>query len=90
MESVEVLAVEIKQYTDDKVTTLVSRVMGQPIEAQAKKTRNISSGLKLNKETFFENLKGAGYPFYEDSLISFKKRNLDPYSEPKDFIKDSN
>lgn len=74
MESVEILAVEIKQYTDDKVTTLVSRVIGQSIEAQTKKARISSAGPRLNKETFFENLEGAGIPFY-DELFAFLEEN---------------
>ena|GEM_PF-473821 len=85
MESVEILAVEIKQYTDDKVTTLVSRVIGQSIEAQTKKARITSSGPKLNKETFFEKLEGAGQPFYEEFFDSIQEKGFKPLFGTKGF-----
>ena len=85
MESVEILAVEIKQYTDDKVTTLVSRVIGQSIDAQTKKARITSTRPKLNKETFFEKLEGAGQPFYEKFFDFIQEKGFKPLLGTKGF-----
>jgi hypothetical protein len=69
METTEVLALEIRQYVDDKTgtKTLVPKIMGHsrftiPIEPQ------------LNEKTFFENLDDVGVEFYQE-LINFANEN---------------
>ena len=59
MESVEILAVEIKQYTIDDIKTLVSRVIGQV----AKKVP-ITNDPNLNLPKFCENLDEIGKEFF--------------------------
>ena len=58
MESIEILAVEIKQYSkdDDEDKTLVPRIIGQSIEAQSKKAKRTGGEPILDKRAFFENL----------------------------------
>lgn len=69
IESTEVLALEIKQFTDDATgtKTLVPRLMGQtriitPIEPE------------LVETTFFENLDNVGVEFFQE-LINFANEN---------------
>lgn len=76
MESVTILAVEIKQYTKDDTRTLVSRVIGQSIEAQSKKTERIGAGPVLDKDTFFENLDQYGKEFFQKLFKITKKQGL--------------
>ncbi|EKF85267.1 hypothetical protein [Methanobacterium formicicum] len=85
MESVEILAVEIKQYTSEGITTVVPRVIGQSIEAQTKKSRVTSSGPKLNNETFFKNLEGPGVPFYEEFFDFIQEKGFKPLFGTKGF-----
>jgi len=73
MESVEILAVEVKQYVKEGITTLVPRVIGQSIEAQTKKAR-AQAKPKLNEKTFFDTLDGEGKTFYEE-FFEFSKQN---------------
>lgn len=70
---VEILAVEIKQYANEGITTLVPRVIGQSIEAQTKKAR-AQAKPKLTEETFFESLDEEGNKFYEE-FFEFSKQN---------------
>ncbi len=74
MESVTILAVEIKQYTKDETKTLVSRIIGQSIEAQSKKSGRTGSDPVLDKNTFFENLDSCGKDFFE-ILFDFARQN---------------
>ena len=76
MESVEILSVEIKQYTKDDVTTLVSRVIGQSIEAQSKKSSRTGGEQVLDKKTFFENLTEPGKEFFDKLFRFTKQENL--------------
>lgn len=57
MNPAEVLAVEIKEYIDgeDKIKTLVPRVIGQTMEAQSKKGVRPSDPV-LDEESFMENI----------------------------------
>lgn len=71
IESTEVLALEIKQYTDNTTSTktLVPRLMGQ--------TRIITPfEPELTESTFFENLDEVGVEFYQELLDFADKNNL--------------
>jgi len=72
---VEILAVEIKQYAIEGITTLVPRVIGQSIEAQTKKSGTPigSTGPTLDEKTFYDNLDSEGKKFYEE-LFQFSKQ----------------
>lgn len=67
MDKTEVLGVEIKQYAanDEKIKTLVSRVVGQTVEAQSKKGKGFKDPY-LTNETFFENLDKNGSYFFKE------------------------
>lgn len=67
MNKSEVLGVEIRQYQakDEKIRTLVSRVIGQTIEAQIKK-RAEPVGPIITEESFFENLDQHGKNFFQE------------------------
>ncbi len=67
MNKPEVLGIEIKQYTanEEKIRTLVSRVIGQTVEAQTKK-RQKNQDPYLTKETFLENLDQYGKNFFKE------------------------
>lgn len=69
-ESIEVLAVEIKQYIDDMTgtKTLVPRLLGHP------KERIIYFEPFLNEKTFYNNLDEIGVEFYQE-LIHFADNN---------------
>lgn len=71
METIEILAVEIKQYAKEGITTLVPRVVGQSIEAQSKKARGRASPV-LDEKTFFEKLDHEGKKFFGE-LFKFIK-----------------
>lgn len=73
MEPVEILAVEVKQYAKEGVTTLVPRVIGQSIEAQTKKAR-AQVKPKLTEGTFFESLDEVGTNFYQE-FFEFSRQN---------------
>lgn len=75
MEPVEILAVEVKQYAKEGVTTLVPRVIGQSIEAQTKKAR-AQIKPKLTEETFFESLDEVGNNFYQEFFEFSAQNNL--------------
>lgn len=53
MNKSEVLGVEIKQYQaeDEKIRTLVSRIIGQTVEAQIKKGKNVQIIYSLKKSS---------------------------------------
>ena len=74
MDPAEVLAVEIKQYVDNdnKIKTLVPRVIGQTSEAQMKK--RVERAPLLTQKTFFENLDQYGKDFFE-VLFDFARQN---------------
>lgn len=76
MESITILAVEIKQYIKDDTKTLVSRVIGQSIEAQSKKTGRTVNEPILDKNTFFDNLDPYGNEFYQKLFKIIKKHDL--------------
>jgi len=76
MESVEILAVEIKQYTKDDDKTLVPRVIGQSIEAQTKKSRRTGGEPLLDTKTFFEKLDPIGNEFFLKLFKFIKKEQL--------------
>jgi vacuolar-type H+-ATPase subunit F/Vma7 len=76
MESVTILAVEIKQYAKDDIKTLVPRVIGQSIETQSKKTERIGNPSILDEDTFFENLDQYGKEFYQKLFNFTKKQDL--------------
>jgi len=72
MQSTEVLALEIKQYTDDTTgtRTLVPRLMGHsriitPFEPE------------LSESTFFENLDDVGVEFYHELMDFANENNLE-------------
>lgn len=75
MNKSEVLGVEIKQYQaeDEKIRTLVSRIIGQTVEAQIKKGKKRPDHL-LTEEKFFENLDQYGKNFFRE-LFKFKDDN---------------
>ena len=56
MDPAEVLAVEIKQYVGQGLTTLVPRVVGQTAEAQQKKTVTSTNSRQWDEESFFQEL----------------------------------
>jgi hypothetical protein len=56
MDPVEVLAVEVKQYVGQGLSTLVPRVLGQTAQAQAKKARSAPQGKLWNEASFLEAL----------------------------------
>lgn len=72
MNKSEVLGIEIKQYQaeDEKIKTLVSRVIGQTVEAQIKKGKGPVEPL-LTEEKFFEKLDQHGKNFFHE-LFKFK------------------
>ena len=69
IESIEVLAVEIKQYTDDTsgTKTLVPRLVGHS-------RSTIPFEPELSETTFFDNLDDVGVEFYRE-LINFADEN---------------
>ncbi len=73
----EVLAVEIKQYVADeeKIRTLVSRVIGQTVEAQTRKG-NTSKEPLLTDEKFIENLDQYGKNFFKELLKFSQEKGL--------------
>ncbi|MDO9044798.1 MAG: hypothetical protein Q7U35_05760 [Methanobacteriaceae archaeon] len=77
MDSIEILAVEIKQYKQNNESILVSRVIGQSIEALSRKSRKTGGGPTLNKDMFFENLDNNGQHFYQKMFDLIKKEKLD-------------
>jgi len=72
MNKSEVLGVEIKQYQaeDEKIRTLVSRVIGQTAETEIKKGR-VSTGSLITEDKFFEHLDQHGKNFFKE-LFRFK------------------
>jgi hypothetical protein len=81
MNTVEILAVEIKKYSKDNIKTLVSRVLGQSIESSRKKDKDTGSGDRLDEKTFFENLdlnekSHGGKEFFEELFQIIKTANL--------------
>lgn len=74
MDPAEVLAVEIKQYVDNdnKIKTLVPRVIGQTSEAQMKK--RVDKAPLLTQKTFFEYLDQYGKDFFK-VLFDFAREN---------------
>ena len=56
MDSVEVLAVEIKQFAGPQIKTLVPRVIGQTAKAVTKKEGASVAGRQWDETTFFENM----------------------------------
>lgn len=76
MESITILAIEIKQYVKGDTKTLVSRVIGQSIESQSIKSRKTGSEPLLDKNRFFENLDQYGKDFYKELFKITKKENL--------------
>jgi hypothetical protein len=72
MNKPEVLGVEIKQYVanEEKIRTLVSRVIGQTVEARP----IIRKDPYLTKVTFFENLDQCGKTFFKE-LFKFSDEN---------------
>lgn len=76
MDSVEILSIEIKQYTQDKETTLVSRVIGQSIEAQTKKSVKIAGDPILTESSFYEHLDQNGKAFFYNLFKFVKKEKL--------------
>lgn len=75
MDKSEVLAVEIKQYVavDENIRTLVSRVIGQTVEAESKKGKGPKKP-KLDETTFLENVDQYGKNFFQE-LFKFKDEN---------------
>ena len=76
MDSVEILSVEIKQYTKDNETTLVSRVLGQSIEAQMKKSGKTTGEPLLNENNIYEKLDQYGKDFFYNLFKFSKKEQL--------------
>jgi len=66
MNRAEVLAIEIKQYTNDNLKSLIPRVIGQTEEAIT--IKNPATGKQWNEETFFRELESRKGP--EDSKIA--------------------
>ncbi len=56
MDPVEVLAVEVKQYVGQGLSTLVPRVLGQTAQAQAKKTRSAPRAKPWDEASFLATL----------------------------------
>ncbi len=77
MDKSEVLAVEIKQYVvdDEKIRTLVSRVIGQTVAAQTRKGKTSREPL-LTEEKFFENLDQRGKNFFKELFKFAQEKGL--------------
>lgn len=57
MNPAEVLAIEVKQYVGEGLTTLVPRVIGQTAEAEARKRSGGGEGRRWDKESFLAELR---------------------------------
>lgn len=81
-ESIEVLAVEIKQYTDDETgtKTIVPRLLGHP------KERIIYFEPFLNEKTLYNNLNEIGVEFYQELIHFADKNNLNKKWTKKGFF----
>lgn len=77
MNPAEVLAVEIKQYVDgeDKVKTLVPRVIGQTMEAQSKKGVKPSEPL-LDENSFMDNIDEDVQKYFQKLFTYAETNNL--------------
>jgi hypothetical protein len=77
MPTVEVLAVEMKQYVDSdkKLTTLVPRVVGQTAETQRYKSINATTSKKLDEESFFSAISVLGEQQYATALKIYEWAN---------------
>lgn len=60
MDTVEVLAVEIKQYTGQQMKTLVPRIIGQTAKAITQKERAGGTAEQWNATRFFEKMEAGG------------------------------
>jgi hypothetical protein len=82
MDPAEVLAIEIRQYTEGKLKALVPRVIGQTSEAQKKKVSS-EPGEKWNEEKFVknieENCKDNEIELVKGILNWSKDRNLEEW-----------
>jgi hypothetical protein len=84
MNSISILAVEIKQYDKDDVKTLVPRVIGQSIATQTRKSR-ISGGTTLTYEDLFESVTDEGKAFYEELFYFCEQENFEIILRTKGF-----
>jgi hypothetical protein len=77
MNPAEVLAVEIKQYVDseEKIKTLVPRVIGQTMEAQSKKGVKPSEPL-LDENSFMKNIDPELQKFFKKIFTYSETNNL--------------
>lgn len=57
MDPAEVLAIEVKQFVGQELTTLVPRLVGKTIEADQRKGGARLSGKQWDEESFFQDLK---------------------------------
>lgn len=73
MNSVEVLAVEIKQYVGEDLKTLVPRVFGNTAEAEKSKTSGASAGGIWDEQRFFQTFESRG----ERASIEISKKILE-------------
>lgn len=82
MDPAEVLAIEIRQYTEDKLKALVPRVIGQTSEAQKKKVSS-EPREKWSEEKFIknieENCKVEETEFIKEILKWSKDKNLEEW-----------
>ncbi len=67
MAPAEVLGVEIKQYSNNDMRTLVPRVIGQTSIAQTKKSKN--EGIQWDIESFLENLESRNDSSYKPIVL---------------------
>ncbi|MBN1811805.1 MAG: hypothetical protein JXA14_08215 [Anaerolineae bacterium] len=79
MDPTEVLAVEVHQYVGKGLKTLVPRVIGQTVEAQAKKSGTAGVSRQWDKPSFFEELAarhGAEDAAVARAILEWGKQNM--------------
>lgn len=82
MPSVEVLAVEVKQFIGEGLKTIVPTVVGLTTEAKTKKSGTMNY---ITEDIFFEKLDKNGKEFFQ-TLLDFKNKNeLEIYWRTKGF-----
>ncbi|MCR9293458.1 MAG: hypothetical protein NXI32_12110 [bacterium] len=72
MDPAEVLAVEIKQFVSENLRTLVPKVIGQTVTAQAKRAVRSTSSETINEEDYLE-----GFPADPPQRLRFARRLIE-------------
>jgi hypothetical protein len=74
MDPAEVLAVELRQYVGQGLTTLVPRIIGRTEKAQQKKAPTLRKAVQWDETTFFEKVGerwGAAHAAATQRIVSF-------------------